>query len=113
MLAGIPVRIFGDGEDERDYVYVSDVVDAFMAAADRGNPRPYNIGAGAGTSVNHLAGELARLTEWRERPEYLPPRVGDIHKVSLDAGLAGRELVWTPSVDLADGLARTVAFFRK
>ncbi len=113
MLAGNPVKIFGDGEDERDYVYVSDVVDAFMAVSDRGGSSLYNIGTGIGTSVNQLYGELAGLTEWQGRPEYLPPREGDIHKVSLDAGLARRELGWTPTVDLADGLIKTLAFFRE
>ena len=112
MLAGNPVRIFGDGEDERDYVYVSDVVDAFMAASDRGDSGPYNIGSGAGTSVNHLFGELAGLTDWQGQPEFLPPREGDIHKVSLDAGLARRELGWTPTVELGDGLIKTMEFFR-
>ncbi|MCH7971401.1 MAG: UDP-glucose 4-epimerase, partial [Chloroflexi bacterium] len=61
---------------------------------------------------NHLARELTMLTEWRGQPEYLPPREGDIHKVSLNAERAGRELGWAPSVDFADGLIKTVDFFR-
>ncbi len=88
------------------------MVDAFLAASERGDSGLYNIGTGAGTSVNHLFGELAGLTEWQGRPEFLPPREGDIHKVSLDAGLARRELGWTPTVELGDGLIRTMEFFR-
>lgn len=112
MLAGNPVKIFGDGEDERDYVYVSDAVDAFMAVSDHGGAGPYNIGSGAGTSVNYLFGELARLTEWQGTPQYVAPRKGDIHKVSLDAGLAHRDLGWTPAVTLGDGLIKTIEYFR-
>ena len=112
MLGGDPVKIFGDGEDGRDYVYVSDAVRAFMIAADRGGSGPYNIGTGTVTTVNHLARELTMLTEWRGQPEYLPPREGDIHKISLNAERAGRDLGWAPSVDFVDGLVKTVEFFR-
>ena len=113
MLAGKSVKIFGDGEDERDYVYVADVVDAFIAAEERGGPGPYNIGTGSGTSVNFLFGELAMLTEWQGRPEKAPPRPGDIHKVSLNAALAERDLGWAPSVEFGAGLLKTVAYFRE
>ncbi len=112
MLSGDPVKIFGDGQDERDYVYVSDVVGAFMTAAKSGGSGPYNIGSGVGISVNSLVEELTMLTEWRGEPEFLPSRPGDIHKVSLNAERAGRELGWAPSVGFADGLIQTVAYFR-
>jgi UDP-glucose 4-epimerase len=113
MLAGKPITIFGDGNDERDYVYVSDVVDAVMAAAAPGGPHRCNIGSGAGTNVNELCARLSELTGYELEPEYGPPRPGDIHAISLDATLARAELGWTPKVDLETGLARTVEFFRK
>ena len=72
----------------------------------------YNIGTGSGTSVNFLFGELAMLTEWQGRPEHAEPRLGDIHKVSLDAALAERDLGWAPSVEFGAGLVKTVDYFR-
>jgi UDP-glucose 4-epimerase len=113
MLAGKPITIFGDGKDQRDYVYVSDVVDAVMAAAAPGGPHHCNIGSGAGTNVNELSTRLGKLTGYALEPNYGPPRPGDIHAISLDATLARAELGWTPKVDLETGLARTVEFFRQ
>ncbi len=113
MLAGKPITIFGDGKDQRDYVYVSDVVDAVMAAAAPGGPHHCNIGSGAGTNVNELCTRLGKLTGYALEPNYGPPRPGDIHAISLDATLARAELGWTPKVDLETGLARTVEFFRQ
>ena len=113
MLAGKPITIFGDGNDERDYVYVSDVVDAVIAAAAPGGPHRCNIGSGAGTNVNELCTRLSKLTGYALEPQYGPPRPGDIHAISLDATLARTELGWTPKVDLETGLTRTVEFFRK
>ena len=60
MLAGEPVRIFGDGTDERDYVYVEDVVDALIRASNCPGTGPYNIGSGFGTSVNDVAARAGR-----------------------------------------------------
>ncbi len=112
MLAGNQITIFGDGNDERDYVYVSDVVDAVMAAAAPGGPHRCNIGSGMSTNVNELCARLSALTGYALKPQYGPPRPGDIHAISLDATLARIELGWTPKVDLETGLARTVEFFR-
>ncbi|HCV28671.1 MAG TPA: NAD-dependent epimerase/dehydratase family protein [Dehalococcoidia bacterium] len=113
MLAGAPITIFGDGNDERDYVYVADVADAVIAAVPPGGPHRCNIGSGAGTNVNELCARLRELTGYTLKPEYGPPRPGDIHAISLDASLARIELGWTPKVGLETGLARTVEFFRQ
>jgi len=112
MIAGEPIRIFGDGTDERDYVYVSDVVDAFLAAGERGGPTAYNIGSGKGTSTGDMARLLARLTGYRKDPTMAPARAGDIRKIRLDVSKAGRELGWSPKVGLEEGLARTVKYLR-
>lgn len=113
MLAGAPATIFGDGNDERDYVYVSDVVDAVIAASAQGGPEVCNIGSGSGTTVNDLWAMLSELTGRAEEPQYGPPRPGDIHAISLDAGLARAELGWSPKVSMETGLAQTVEFFRE
>ena len=112
MLAGQPVRIFGDGTDERDYVHVEDVVDALIRAADCPGTGPYNIGSGRGTSVNDIAAMLAALTGYTDEPQFLPPRPGDLKRISLDASLAKKELGWSPTTSLNDGLRQTVDWFR-
>ena len=112
MLAGEPVSIFGDGTDERDYVYVEDVVDALIRASECPGNGPYNIGSGHGTSVNDIAAKLAALTGYTDEPQRLPPRPGDLRRISLDASLAKKELGWSPTTSLNDGLRQTVDWFR-
>ena len=112
MLAGEPIKIFGEGTDERDYVYVEDVVDALVRASESPGTGPYNIGSGIGTSVNEIASTLAALTGYSREPEPFPPRPGDLRRISLDASLAKKELGWSPTTSLNDGLRRTVEWFR-
>lgn len=113
MLADRPVKIFGDGKDERDYVYVQDVVEAMVRAAGAEGTGPYNVGTGEGTNVNELFGVLAELTGYGRAAEYEPPRAGDIGKISLDSSAITRDLGWKPETKLIDGLADTVAWFRQ
>ncbi len=112
MLAGEAIRIFGEGTDERDYVFVEDVVDALIRASDGPGTGPYNVGSGRGTSVNDIAAKLARLTGYGEEPLRLPQRPGDLRRISLDASLAKMELGWSPTTSLNDGLRQTVEWFR-
>ena len=112
MLADGPIKIFGDGTDERDYVFVEDVVDALVRASDRPGTGPYNVGSGVGTSVNEIASRLASLTGYSREPEPGPPRPGDLRRISLDASLAKKELGWSPTTNLNDGLRQTVEWFR-
>jgi UDP-glucose 4-epimerase len=84
-----------------------------MAAAAPGGPHRCNIGSGVSTNVNALCTRLSELTGYALKPQYSPPRPGDIHAISLNASLARIELGWTPKVDLETGLARTVEFFRQ
>ena len=112
MIASEPVKIFGDGKDERDYVYVSDIVDGFLKAAEKGGPTVYNLGSGTGTSPNEVAARLIALTETSVRPEYAPPRPGDIHMVRLNSAKAREHLGWEVTIDLDEGMKCTVEFFR-
>ncbi len=113
MLADRPVTIFGDGEDERDYVYVGDVVEALTLAAESEGEGPFNVGTGIGTNVNDLFGVLAELSGYNQPAAYGPPRAGDIGKISLDSSLIHREWGWKPQTKLVDGLAATVSWFRE
>ena len=107
---GRPV-INGSGEQERDFVYVSDVARANVLALARGDGGVYNIGSGVGTSVNRIFELLAELTGYAGPVVHGPPKRGEVFKVYLDARRARQDLGWAPEVELEEGLTRTVAYF--
>lgn len=109
-LRGDAPRVFGDGEQTRDFTYVSDAVEANLRAADapRAAGAVVNVAGGRETSVNELAFRIRELTGATLDPIYDPPRAGDVrHSV---AGLArARELLgYAPAVDLREGLEHTI-----
>ena len=113
MLEGKQPQIFGDGNQERDFVSVEDVVEANILAIDQGNGTSYNIGTGQGTSVNRIFELLKGIIMYKWDPERGPSRPGEVYKISLDSTRAAQELGWTPQVSLEDGLRKTVESFRQ
>jgi len=113
LLAGKPTKIFGDGTDTRDYVFVDDVVDAFVrASGETGGGQRFNVGTGVETSTRQLHSAIAAAAGAPDEPEMHPPRLGDLRRSCLDIGRAEAVLGWTPTVALKDGVARTVDYFR-
>ena len=114
LLAGQPTRVFGDGGNTRDYVYVDDVVDAFMRAATVPGAAGlrFNVGTGLETSDRGLHTLVAEAAGAADAPEYAPARLGDVARSALDAGRAAEVLGWTPRVPIREGVARTVDYFR-
>ena len=112
MLEGKPVEIFGDGQQERDFVYVDDVVEANLRAIERGNGHAFNIGTGTSTSVNRIFELLKGLSDYQREPVRCPPRPGEVYKISLSYAKAEKELGWWPQVGLEQGLGQTVEYFR-
>ena len=113
LLAGQPTKVFGDGGNTRDYVFVGDVAAAFLlAAGEAGDRRRYNIGTGVQTSDRELHTLIARATGAPDEPECAPGRFGDVRNSSVDASRAGRELGWAPAYNLDAGIDATVAYFR-
>lgn len=112
MLSGRPCTIYGDGSQTRDFVYVDDVVSAFVAARDKGSKELINVGSGIELSVKDLYGQLAELTATRFDPIYAGARPGELQRIVVDASKAGRVLGWSPSIPLQEGLKHTVAYFR-
>jgi UDP-glucose 4-epimerase len=113
LATGQPTRVFGDGTSSRDYVYVDDVVDAFVRClGGKGDGRRLNIGSGAGTTVRQLHTLIARAVGAPDAPEFAPSRPGELQTITLDVGQARRALGWEPVVGLEQGLAQTVDWVR-
>jgi UDP-glucose 4-epimerase len=114
LLAGRPTKIFGDGTDTRDYVFVDDVVEAFVkAAGEAGGGQRFNIGTGVETSVRQLHSVIAAAADGPDEPEFHPARLGELKRSCLDTSRAKQLLGWAPKVDLTEGVARTVEYFRQ
>ena len=103
MLEGKQPKIFGTGEQERDFIFVDDVIDANVLVLDRGDGTTYNIGSGKGASVNKIFELYKRLLNYRWTPAYSPPRSGEVFKIILDSTKACTELGWTAQVGLLTG----------
>jgi UDP-glucose 4-epimerase len=114
LLSGKPTKVFGDGSHTRDYVFVDDVVDAFIrASGPAGGGQRFNVGTGVETSDRQLHSAVAAAVGAPDDPEFHPPRLGDLERSCLDIGLAERVLGWRPYVPLTDGVRRTVEYFRR
>ena len=112
-LHGKPIQVWGDGSVVRDYLYVADAAEALLkAAAFDGEPRVFNIGSGAGTSLAQLIKEIEALLGRAVAVEYAAARALDVPANVLDASLARRHLGWAPRTSLAEGLRRTHASMR-
>jgi UDP-glucose 4-epimerase len=112
LLSEERCRIFGTGEQTRDYVYVDDVADAFVRAADRGSGLLCNIGTGIETSVNGLYRAMADNAGVAADAEYAPARHGELDRSCLDASRAQLHLGWEPFTDLRTGTASVLDYFR-
>jgi len=113
MLMGEQVTINGSGEQERDFLYVEDCVRANLLSIEKGSGEVYNLGTGKGTSINHLFEEMRRLIGYPRDPVHDPPKPGEVFRICLDVKKAPKELEWSPTVGLQEGLDRTLAYFRQ
>jgi nucleoside-diphosphate-sugar epimerase len=101
-----PITLFGDGEQTRDFTFVSDAVAATMAAGERGVPgRAYNIGGGSRVTVNHVLEIIGRLAGKALDIRREPVQKGDMRDTFADTTLAQRDLGFRPRVTLEDGIA--------
>ncbi|MFQ5702511.1 MAG: NAD-dependent epimerase/dehydratase family protein [Gemmatimonadales bacterium] len=120
IKAGEPITIFGDGEQTRDYVFVTDVARANLAATrwpvgsvDSIDVAALNVGTARETSVNALAKTLIEVTGASSEIEYKPARPGELERSAVDICRTQRELGWAPRVSLEEGLETTYEWIRE
>jgi UDP-glucose 4-epimerase len=114
LLGGQPCIVNGDGEQTRDYLYVGDVANAISRALVSADiTGVLNIGTGTETTVNELYQRLAQLIGIGRAAEHGPAKPGEQRRSLLDAARAQTLLGWRATTRLDDGLAQTVAWFRK
>lgn len=107
MRDDAPLQIWGDGGIVRDYIYIDDLVDLAIRAADSGASGVFNAGSGAGHSLNAIRDAIERVAGRAMRVEHLPGRGFDVREIVLDIAAAGARFDWRPAVCLDDGIART------
>jgi UDP-glucose 4-epimerase len=111
LRAGEQPIVYGEGSPTRDYIHVSDVARAFLAAAEGGRGATYNVGWGAETSVSELLDTLQGSAGVSVEPRLEPLRPGELKRSALDSSRIVDELGWRPQVGLDEGLAATYASF--
>jgi UDP-glucose 4-epimerase len=110
IAAGEPIVIYGDGEQRRDFTYVSNVVDGTIRAAEApgASGRIFNVAASAPVTVNEVAAAIGAVLGKPVEKTFAPPRVGDIRDSWADVAAARDVLGWEPTVDLDEGLRLTI-----
>ena len=109
---GLPVTLVGDGEQRRDFVYVTDVVEAFLAVLEQAPRSLYNVGRGETCSINALLTHLEAISGKPIAVQPSAPWPNDIRSILADTSRIGEDLDFHPKVELRDGLAQTVEWFR-
>lgn len=120
MLKGEAPTIFGNGSSTRDYLFISDAVEANLLALSGGDREMYHVSSGEETSLNELFCRLKQTigsipehkVTFELSPLYAKPRLGEIHRIALDPEKIQRDLGWTPRISLQDGLEQIVPYCR-
>ena len=120
MLRGVSPTIFGDGSSTRDYLFISDAVEANLLALSAGDREIYHVSSGEQVSLNELFCRLKRVigsSVGCEKivamsPVYAKPRPGEIHRIALSPEKIQRDLEWAPKTPFQEGLAQTIPYCR-
>ena len=118
IIDGVPLTVFGDGKQTRDYVFAGDVARANLLAAGAALPpaagvdsRAFNIGTSVETDVVQLAATLGAVSGASPQITHAPARAGEQRRSAVAVGRAAAVLGWRPTVSLADGLRLTYEWF--
>jgi UDP-glucose 4-epimerase len=113
MLRNDPIKIFGDGEQTRDFVHVNDVVQANIKAADSiGVSGAFNIASGSNVTINHLVKMITKGNN-AAKVEYTDERQGDVRHSLADISLANQKIGYKPTVNLENGIAEYVEWAKQ
>jgi UDP-glucose 4-epimerase len=111
LLAGEPITVFGDGEQQRDFVHVDDIVAGTMATVGR-TPGTYNLGSGRGTSLNQLAALMTARLAPEAQPRYAPSQAGELRYSVADITAAHTALGYSPTRSLDTDIEGVIADIR-
>ncbi len=120
MLRRVSPTIFGNGSSTRDYLFISDAVEANLLALTDGDREIYHVSNGEQVSLNKLFCKLKQIIGsitghkgiFEMSPIYAEPRLGEIHQIALSPDKIQRDLGWTPQISLQDGLGQTIPYCR-
>jgi UDP-glucose 4-epimerase len=105
-----PIKIWGDGEDIRDYIFIDDAIDAIIKVIEyEGNEKIFNIGTGKGISINKLIDIIKKyLSEYDIKVEYTNSRKCDVKNNILDISKIEKETGWTPTTNVESGIKKII-----
>lgn len=111
-VRGEPMRVFGSGEHTRDYVYITDVIKAFLSVLDADASGTFNVGTGQETSVLDILRTLSKIVGKEVAIDHQPEVAGEMARSSVDASLFRSTLQWQVTVPLEEGMRQTLEWFR-
>lgn len=112
MLNNEAVTVFGDGKQMRDYVYVSDIVNANIKSLTKADNQIINIGTNEAVPLNYIVKMMSEISNTDKKPVYKPKRDGELFKSFLNNKKAIKFLGWKPEIDIAKGIERTLSYFK-
>lgn len=112
MLVHKPLKMFGTGEQTRDYVFVKDIVNANLKALESEIEGTFNIGTGEETSLNQIVDKLEKIFGKKVEVEHLPAIEGELMASCLDATLARQTLDWRVEYQIEEGLKQTINYLQ-
>jgi UDP-glucose 4-epimerase len=108
------IEIWGDGEVVRDYIYINDLVEGIYRAATMSTPlHIYNLGSGAGHSLNEILDIISQSVNKKLKITYKQQRLFDVPEIYLDISMARQDLLWQPATSLEVGIRNTWNFIQK
>lgn len=112
ILEGRPIQCYNYGKMERDFTYISDIVEGIAAAIDKENPKPlYNLGNHNPEPLSHLIACLEKSLKKKAIIEYLPHQMGDVFSTYADIKLSQDDLGFFPKVSLQEGIEKFATWF--